>query len=310
MIDQALYDSFGQRQIGEYQTQIGQYQIVLEVEPSQFSRVATLSSLFLRAPTTGGMVPLSAVAKVEPQQAGPLFINRSGLAPSATISFNLPAGVSLGEAISTIDRMKTEIGVPATIGGRSQGTARAFEESLGSQPFLIAAALIAVYIILGVLYESFLTPAIILSTLPSAGLGALMLIWLWGLDFSVMALIGVILLIGIVKKNGILMVDFALDAERRRGIDAEAAIYEAAVTRFRPIIMTTIAALLAAIPLMLAIGTGAELREPLGVAVVGGLLVSQVLTLFSTPVVYVVLNRLFARGSVSNMEPSYLAKSA
>lgn len=308
MIDQALYDSFGQRQIGEYQTQIGQYQIVLEVEPSQFSRVATLSSLFLRAPA-GGMVPLSAVAKVEPQQAGPLFINRSGLAPAATISFNLPAGVSLGEAISAIDRIKTELGVPSTVGGRTQGTARAFEESLASQPLLIAAALIAVYIILGVLYESFLTPVIILSTLPSAGLGALLLIWLWGLDFSVMALIGVILLIGIVKKNGILMVDFALDAERRRGLDTEEAIYEAAVTRFRPIIMTTIAALLAAIPLMLAIGTGAELREPLGVAVVGGLLVSQVLTLFSTPVVYVVLNRLFARGSVSNVEPSYHAKS-
>jgi HAE1 family hydrophobic/amphiphilic exporter-1 len=293
MIDQALYDSFGQRQIGEYQTQIGQYQIVLEVEPSQFSRVATLSSLFLRTPA-GGMVPLSAVAKVEPQQAGPLFINRSGLAPAATISFNLPAGVSLGEAISAIDRMKTEIGVPATVGGRTQGTARAFEESLASQPLLIAAALIAVYIILGVLYESFLTPTVILSTLPSAGLGALLLIWLWGLDFSVMALIGVILLIGIVKKNGILMVDFALDAERRRGLDVEEAIYQAAVTRFRPIMMTTIAALLAAIPLMLAIGTGAELREPLGVAVVGGLLVSQVLTLFSTPVVYVVLNRTFA----------------
>ncbi|GAB1584747.1 efflux RND transporter permease subunit [Phyllobacterium phragmitis] len=294
MIDQALYDSFGQRQIGEYQTQIGQYQIVLEVEPSQFSRVATLNSLFLRAPT-GGMVPLSAVAKVEPQQAGPLFINRSGLAPSATISFNLPVGVSLGEAISTIERLKTEIRVPVTVGGRTQGTARAFEDSLASQPFLIAAALIAVYIILGVLYESFLTPTVILSTLPSAGLGALLLIWLWGLDFSVMALIGVILLIGIVKKNGILMVDFALDAERRRGFDMEEAIYQAAVTRFRPIIMTTIAALLAAIPLMLATGTGAELREPLGVAVVGGLLVNQALTLFSTPVVYVVLNRTFNR---------------
>jgi len=301
MIDQTLYDSFGQRQIGEYQTQIGQYQIVLEVEQSHFSRVATLSSLFMRAPT-GDMVPLSAVAKVEPQQAGPLFINRSGLAPAATISFNLPVGTSLGDAIATIDRLKAEIEVPTSVRGRSQGTARAFEESLASQPFLIAAALIAVYIILGVLYESFLTPAVILSTLPSAGLGALWLIWLWGLDFSVMALIGVILLIGIVKKNGILMVDFALDAERRRGLDSEEAIYEAAVTRFRPIIMTTIAALLAAIPLMLAFGTGAELREPLGVAVVGGLLVSQVLTLFSTPVVYVVLNRIF-RGRKPAMQP-------
>ncbi|WP_085032491.1 efflux RND transporter permease subunit [Ensifer aridi] len=299
MIDQALYDSFGQRQIGEYQTQIGQYQIVLEVEPGQFSRVGTLNSLFLRSPITGGMVPLSAVAKIEEQRPGPLFINRSGLAPSATISFNLPAGVSLGEAISAIERMKTDLGVPASVGGRTQGTARAFEESLATQPLLIAAALIAVYIILGVLYESFLTPAVILSTLPSAGLGALLLIWLWGLDFSVMALIGVILLIGIVKKNGILMVDFALDAERRRGLDAEQAIYEAAVTRFRPIIMTTIAALLAAIPLMLAIGTGAELREPLGVAVVGGLLVSQVLTLFSTPVAYVVLKRFSERQRAS-----------
>jgi hydrophobe/amphiphile efflux-1 (HAE1) family protein len=292
MIDQALYDSFGQRQISEYQTQVNQYRIVLEVEPEQFSRVDAVNSIYLRSSTTGAMVPLSAVTRLENQEAGPLLINRTDLLPSATISFNLPAGTSLGEAVSTIDRIKAEIGMPASVTGRTQGTAQAFEQSLTSQPYLILAALIAVYIILGVLYESYLTPFVILSTLPSAGLGALVLLWLWGLDFSIMSLIGIILLIGIVKKNGILMIDFAIAAEAR-GLSHEDAIYEAAIARFRPIMMTTIAALLAALPLMAAYGTGAELREPLGVAVVGGLLASQALTLFSTPVVYIVLKRLF-----------------
>ncbi|PTQ07434.1 acriflavine resistance protein B [Sphingomonas oleivorans] len=294
MIDQALYDSFGQRQISEYQTQANQYRVVLEVDPRHYARVGSLDTMFLRSPT-GGMVPLSAVARIEPQRAGPLSIARHGLSPAANISFNLPAGVALGDAMAEIERIRQEIGVPASVTGAAQGSAQAFQASLATQPLLILAALIAVYIILGVLYESFSTPLTILSTLPSAGLGAVLMLWLYGLDFSIMALIGVVLLIGIVKKNGILMVDFALDAQRNRGLSAEEAIYEAAVTRFRPIMMTTIAALLAAIPLMLAFGTGAELRQPLGVAVVGGLLISQVLTLFSTPVVYLALDRLFRR---------------
>lgn len=294
-IDQAFYDSFGQRQISEFQTQANQYRVVLEADPSRYARVASLETMFLRSPATNAMVPLSAVARIDTQRAGPLSIGRHGLSPAANISFNLPAGVALGDAMAAIERIRQEIGVPPTVTGAAQGSAQAFQDSLATQPLLILAALIAVYIILGILYESFSTPLTILSTLPSAGLGAVLMLWLFGLDFSIMALIGVILLIGIVKKNGILMVDFALDAQRNRGLSPEAAIYEAAITRFRPIIMTTIAALLAAIPLMLAFGTGAELRQPLGVAVVGGLVISQVLTLFSTPVVYLTLDRLFHR---------------
>ena len=295
-IDQAFYDSYGQRQVQQFQTQANQYWVVLEVDPAQFARVGSLDAMFLRSPATGGMVPLSAVARIEPQSAGPLAISRNGLLPAANISFNLPSGVALGDAMAGIERIRQQIGMPASVTGTAQGSAQAFQDSLASQPWLILAALLAVYIILGVLYESYSTPLTILSTLPSAGLGAVLMLWLFGLDFSIMAMIGVILLIGIVKKNGILMVDFALDAQRNRGLSPHDAIYEAAVTRFRPIMMTTIAALLAAIPLMLAFGTGAELRQPLGVAVVGGLLISQVLTLFSTPVVYLALDRLFHRG--------------
>lgn len=292
MINQALYDSFGQRQISEYQTQVNQYKIVLEIDPDHYARVSALDSLFLRAPTTGAMIPLSAVARLDPQKAGPLSISRYGLNPAATIGFNLPAGISLGQAMAEIESIRTSLEMPQSVTGRAQGSAQAFKDSLQSQPLLILAAIFAVYIILGVLYESFRTPLTILSTLPSAGLGAVIMLWLFKLDFSIMAMIGVILLIGIVKKNGILMVDFALDAQRRRGLNAHDAIYEAAITRFRPIIMTTIAALLAAVPLVLAFGTGAELRQPLGVAVVGGLIISQILTLFSTPTIYIWLEKL------------------
>ncbi|GBL54641.1 multidrug ABC transporter [Pseudomonas citronellolis] len=294
-ISQTLYDAFGQRQVGEFQTEVNQYKVILELDARQRGRAESLAWFHLRSPLTGEMVPLAAVARVAPARSGPLQINHNGMFPAATLSFNLAPGTALGEAVRLVQRAQQEIGMPASIGGDFQGAARAFQSSLASQPLLILAALFAVYVILGVLYESFVHPLTILSTLPSAGIGAVFLLWGWGLEFSVMALIGLVLLIGIVKKNGILMVDFALAAQRQRGLSPHDAIREACLARFRPIMMTTLAALLGAIPLMIGFGTGSELRQPLGVAVVGGLLVSQALTLFSTPVVYLALDRLFHR---------------
>ncbi|SDK70574.1 hydrophobic/amphiphilic exporter-1, HAE1 family [Pseudomonas delhiensis] len=294
-ISQTLYDAFGQRQVGEIQTEVNQYKVILELDARQRGRAESLAWFHLRSPLTGEMVPLAEVARVAPSRSGPLQINHNGMFPAATLSFNLAPGTALGEAVRLVQRAQQEIGMPASIGGDFQGAARAFQSSLASQPLLILAALFAVYVILGVLYESFVHPLTILSTLPSAGIGAVFLLWGWGLEFSVMALIGLVLLIGIVKKNGILMVDFALAAQRQRGLSPAEAIREACLARFRPIMMTTLAALLGAIPLMIGFGTGSELRQPLGVAVVGGLLVSQALTLFSTPVVYLALDRLFHR---------------
>jgi len=292
-VDEALYDAFGQRQINEFQTQINQYNVILELDTKQRGKAESLNYFYLRSPLSGEMVPLSALAKFDAPTSGPLSIAHDGMFPAANLSFNLAPGVALGDAVIMLNQAKVDIGMPAAISGNFQGAAQAFQSSLASQPWLILAALVAVYIILGVLYESFVHPLTIISTLPSAGLGAVIMLWICGQDFSIMALIGLVLLIGIVKKNGILMIDFALEAQRNGGLTPEEAIFKACITRFRPIIMTTLAALLGALPLMLGYGTGAELRQPLGIAVVGGLLVSQALTLFTTPVIYLWLERLF-----------------
>ncbi|WP_198919338.1 multidrug efflux RND transporter permease subunit [Pseudomonas chlororaphis] len=294
-VDEALYDAFGQRQVNEFQTETNQYNVILELDARQRGKAESLNYFYLRSPLSGEMVPLSALAKVDPPTVGPLSIAHDGMFPAANLSFNLAPGVALGDAVIMLEQAKNQIGMPASIAGNFQGAAQAFQSSLASQPWLILAALVAVYIILGVLYESFVHPLTIISTLPSAGLGALIMLWLLGQDFSIMALIGLVLLIGIVKKNGILMIDFALEAQRQGGLPPQEAIYQACITRFRPIIMTTLAALLGALPLMLGYGAGAELRQPLGIAVVGGLLVSQALTLFTTPVIYLWLERLFHR---------------
>lgn len=294
-VDEALYDAFGQRQINEFQTEINQYNVILELDTQQRGKAESLNYFYLRSPLTGEMVPLSALARFDAPTIGPLSIAHDGMFPAANLSFNLAPGVALGDAVILLNQAKSEIGMPTAISGNFQGAAQAFQSSLASQPYLILAALVAVYIILGVLYESFVHPLTIISTLPSAGLGALLMLWLCAQDFSIMALIGLVLLIGIVKKNGILMIDFALEAQRHGGLPPEEAIYQACITRFRPIIMTTLAALLGALPLMLGYGAGAELRQPLGIAVVGGLLVSQALTLFTTPVIYLWLERLFHR---------------
>ncbi|NUU34733.1 efflux RND transporter permease subunit [Pseudomonas sp. C2B4] len=292
-LDNALYDAFGQRQISEYQTEANQYKVVLELSTAQRGNTESLSYFHLRSPLTGEMVPLLAFTRVEPPTSGPVVINHNGMLPAANLSFNLAPGVALGQAVDALQGIELEIGLPTSVSGTFQGSAQAFQASLASQPFLIIAALVAVYIILGVLYESLVHPLTILSTLPSAGIGAILLLWVWQLDFSIMALIGLILLIGIVKKNGILLVDFALQAQREHQLTAREAIHQACLARFRPILMTTLAALFGAVPLMLAFGTGAELREPLGVVIVGGLMLSQMLTLLTTPVVFLALDRLF-----------------
>jgi HAE1 family hydrophobic/amphiphilic exporter-1 len=291
-IDDTLYDAFGQRQIAQYFTQLSSYQVIMEVLPSLQGDVATLDRIFLKSPATGGEVPLSAFAKWTTAPVQPLSISHQSQFPAITISFNLAQGAALGQATDAVTRAERELKLPATINTSFQGNAQAFQDSLSTVPILILAALVVVYLILGILYESYIHPITILSTLPSAGVGALAALMLFGFDFSLIALIGIILLIGIVKKNGIMLVDFAIVAERDDHLSAHEAIRRAALLRFRPIMMTTMAALLGGIPLMLGQGTGAEIRQPLGYAMVGGLIVSQALTLFTTPVIYLYLDQL------------------
>jgi len=310
-IDDTLYDAFGQRQVSTMFTQLNQYHVVLEVDPQFRQNPDALKDIYVRS-STGTQVPLSAFTHMETRNTT-LAINHQGQFPAVTLSFNLAPRVSLGAATRAIDQAQQEINLPASVHTSYQGTAAAFQKSLSSEPWLIVAALVTVYIVLGVLYESYIHPITILSTLPSAGVGAILALQLTHNDLNVVALIGIILLIGIVKKNAIMMIDFALEAERQEGKPPEEAIYQASLLRFRPIMMTTMAALLGGLPLALTSGTGSELRNPLGITIVGGLLLSQLLTLYTTPVVYLWFDRLgkrFSRFRVGNVieEPAVMSQ--
>jgi len=304
-IDDTLYDAFGQRQVSTIFTQLNQYHVVLEVDPTFQQNPDALKQIYVHS-SNGTQVPLSAFTQYS-AEVTPVAVNHQGQFPVVTLSFNLAEGVSLGQAVDAIQIVKQEIGLPPSVHAGFQGTAQAFQASLSNEPILVLAALVTVYIVLGVLYESYIHPITILSTLPSAGVGALLALIITKTDFSVIALIGIILLIGIVQKNAIMMIDFALEAERKEGKAPLEAIYQACLLRFRPILMTTMAAMLGGLPLALGGGTGAELRKPLGIAIVGGLIFSQALTLFTTPVVYLAFDRLAKRlghGSVEGRAPA------
>ena len=290
MIDQVLYDAFGQRQVSTMYTGLNQYFVVMEVDPKYQLSPDALNGIFIKS-STGGMVPLSAIARYEAQRTS-LTVNHQGQYPAVTLTFNLAPNVALGDAVVALEKVEREMGMPSAVHATFQGTAQAFQDSLKNEPYLILAALVAVYIVLGILYESLIHPLTILSTLPPAGVGAILALLLTGTDLSIIALIGIILLIGIVKKNAIMMIDFALQAERDQGLPPVEAIYQACLLRFRPIMMTTMAALFGGLPLAIGMGVGSELRKPLGITIVGGLIVSQMLTLFTTPVVYLFFDRL------------------
>ena len=310
-IDQTLYDAYGQREVSTMFTQLNQYHVILEVKPGFGKNPSDLNDLFIRASTiasstpsihssstfpNGGQIPFSAFSHVETTTV-PITVNHQGQFPVVTLSFNLAPSTSLGDAVKAVNKVKDGMGMPPSVQAAYQGTAQAFQSSLANEPVLIAAALITVYLVLGVLYESYIHPLTILSALPSAGVGALLALIIFRNDFSVIALIGIVLLIGIVKKNAIMMIDFALAAERKEGMKPKDAIYQACLLRFRPIMMTTMAALLGAVPLALGSGSGSELRRPLGITIIGGLLISQLLTLYTTPVIYIWFDRLAARFS-------------
>ena len=289
LMDATLYDAFGQRQVSTMYTPLNQYHLVMEASPEYWQNPQTLRDVYVHAPD-GSQVPLAAIAHYAPDTA-PLSVNHQGLFPAVTISFNLKPGIALGDAVSAITKAAKQEGLPSTIQTMFAGTAEAYQQSLANEPVLIAAALVTVYLVLG-LYESYIHPITILSTLPSASVGALLALFLTRTDLNVIAIIGIILLIGIVKKNAIMMIDFALAAERNEGKSSRDAIFEACVLRFRPILMTTMAALMGALPLAFGTGTGSELRRPLGITIIGGLIVSQALTLYTTPVVYLYFDRL------------------